>query len=112
MANATTNKSLTYVGIAPANGVTQEMRREPRNLTKALRRALIEHPGAAGALGSTGATSEDGERQAAQFCQARPADCVASVKGDFRARVYELPGGRWGVVVWFDDHDHLNSRVL
>jgi hypothetical protein len=103
MAKFTTDKSLTYVSIALANEVTQEVLAEPRNLTEVLRRALIVRPGEAGALGSTWSTREDAERQAAQFCRVRPVDCVASAKGDYRARVYELSGGRWGVVVWYDD---------
>jgi hypothetical protein len=104
MAKSTTDKSVvTYASFALANDVTQEVPPEPRNLTEVLRRALIERPGESGALGSTWVTREVAERQAVQFCQARPADCVASAKGNYRARVYELLGGRWGVVVWYDD---------
>jgi hypothetical protein len=103
MAKSTTDKSLTYVSVALANDVTQEVSPELRNLTEVLRRALIERPGEAGALGTTWSTREDGERQAAHFCQARPVDCVASARGDYHARVYELLGDRWGVVVWYDD---------
>ena len=101
MAKFTTDTSLTYVSIALANEVTQEVLAEPRNLTEVLRRTLIERPGEAGALGMTWIAREDGERQAAQFCRARPVDCVASAKGEYHARVYELAGGRWGVVVWY-----------
>ena len=101
MTKSTTDKSLTYVSVALANEVTQEVLAEPRHLTEVLRRALIERPGEAGALGSTWSTREDGERQAAQFCRARPVDCVASAKGNFHARVYELADDRWGVVVWY-----------
>jgi hypothetical protein len=101
MANSMTVKSITHVNIALSNDVTQEVSPEPRNLTEVLRRALIDRPNEAGALGSTWTAREDGERQAAQFCQARPAECVASAKGDYHARVYELPGDRWGVVVWY-----------
>jgi hypothetical protein len=103
MAKSMTDKSLTYVSIALANDASGEVSPEPRSLTEVLRRALIERPGKAGALGSTWVTREDGEREARQFCQARPADCVASAKGNYCARVYELLGGRWGVVVWYDD---------
>ena len=102
MAKFTTNRSLTYVSIALANDASREVLPEPRNLTEVLQRALIERPGEAGALGMTWIAREDGERQAAQFCQARPVDCVASANGDYHARVYELAGGRWGVVLWYD----------
>jgi hypothetical protein len=103
MTESTTDKSLTYVSIALANDASQEVSPEPRNLTEVLRRALIEHPGEAGALGMTWIAREAAERQAAQFCQASPVDCVASARGDYRARVYGLLGDRWGVVVWYDD---------
>jgi hypothetical protein len=103
MAKSTTDKSLTYVSIALANDVTQESSPNQRNITEVLRRALIERPSESGALGMTWIAREAAERQAAQFCQARPVDCVASAKGDYRARVYELPDDRWGVVVWYDD---------
>ena len=102
MAKFTTDASRTYVSIVLEIEVTQEVSTEPRDLTEVLRRALIEHPGEAGALGSTWSTREDGERQAAQFCRARPVDCVASAKGNYYARVYELADDRWGVAVWYD----------
>jgi hypothetical protein len=98
MAKTTTDKSLTHVSIALANDATPE----PRNLTEVLRRALIERPGEAGALGMTWIAREAAERHAAQFCQARPVVCVASANGDYHARVYELPGEMWGVVLWYD----------
>jgi hypothetical protein len=101
MAKSTTDQSLTYISIALAKDASGEVPPEPMSLTEALRRALIERPGEAGALGSTWTAREAAERQAGQFCQARPADCVASAKGEYRARVYELADDRWGVVVWY-----------
>jgi hypothetical protein len=101
MAKIKTDKLLTDVGVASANDASREVPMEPKNLTEVLRRALIEHPGAAGALGNTWVTREAAERQAAQFCQASPADCVASAMGIYHARVYELPDEILGVVVWY-----------
>jgi hypothetical protein len=105
MATFKTDKSLTYVSIGLANDVTQEVSPEPMSLTEGLRRALIERPGEAGALGMTWIARKAAERQAAQFCRARPGDCVASARGKYRARVYELANDRWGVVVWYDMAD-------
>jgi hypothetical protein len=101
MAKSTTVKSLTYASFGLADDFTLEVPPEPTNLTEVLRQALIERPGEAGALGTTWMAREAAERQAAQFCQARPVDLVASARGDYHARVYELPGDRWGVVVWY-----------
>jgi hypothetical protein len=103
MGKSTTDKLLTHVSFTLANDATHEVSPKPTSLTEVLRRALIERPGEAGALGNTWIARAAAERQAAQFCLARPADCVASAKGDYRACVYELPGDCWGVVVWYDD---------
>jgi hypothetical protein len=105
MANSTTDKSITHVNTAPSNDVTHEVSPKPMSLTEVLRRALIEHPNEAGALGSTWTTREAALRQAAHFCQARPVDCVTSANGGYHALVYELPGEMWGVVVWYDPVD-------
>jgi hypothetical protein len=102
MAKSTTDNSITRVSIARANDAMGERASEFWNLTEVLRRALIAHPGQAGALGDTWTARGGAERQAAQFCHARPGDCVASAEGDYYARIYELPGDRWGVVVWYD----------
>jgi hypothetical protein len=101
MAKSTTGKSPIFASFDLADDFTQEMLPEPRNLTEVLRRALIGRPGEAGALGVTWITRGAAERQAAQFCQARPMDCVASALGDYHARVYELADDGWGVVVWY-----------
>jgi hypothetical protein len=74
MANSTTDKSLIHVSFGLANDVTLEVPPEPTNLTEVLRRALIERPGEAGALGATWTACEGAQRQAAQFCLARPVD--------------------------------------
>jgi hypothetical protein len=97
---STTDPPFTFESIARARRLTREPSHS-RNLTEELRRALIERPGEAGALGMTAITREVAERQATQFCQVRSADCVASAVGEFRARVYELADDGWGVVVWF-----------
>jgi hypothetical protein len=98
MTNSTTDKSITHVSIGLTNDITRKVSPAPTNLTQALRRALIEQPGA---LGVTWISRRDSEHEAAKFCQASPADCAASAKGDYHARVFELPGDRWGVVVWY-----------
>jgi hypothetical protein len=105
MTKSTTDESLTFEGISLGRGATREPPSDSINLTKVLRQALIERPGESGALGMTLTSREEGERQAAQFCQARSVDCVASAVGKFRARVYELADDRWGVVVWYDMAD-------
>jgi hypothetical protein len=105
MANFMTDKSITHIGIALPNEAPQEKRPELGSVTEILRRALIERPGEGGAFGNTWVNREAAIRQAAQFCQARPMDCVASANGDYHARVYELPGEMWGVVVWYDPVD-------
>jgi hypothetical protein len=102
MAKFTTDKSLTYVSIALAHGASQEVLLKPSNLTEVLRRALIVRPGEAGALGTTWIVREVAERQAARFCQARPVVPRRRRDTVHRARVYELPGDRWGVVVWYE----------
>jgi hypothetical protein len=102
MAKATTGKSLTHVNIVLANDAMPELLPEPTSVTEVLRLALIERPGEAGALGSTWIVRDVAERQAAHFCGARPSDSVASATGDYHARVYELPGGMWNVVVWYE----------
>jgi hypothetical protein len=105
MANFMIDKSSTDIGIALPNEAPQEKLPELGSVTEILRRALIERPGEGGALGTTWKVREPAERQAAQFCRARPVDCVASANGDYHARVYELPGEKWGVVVWYDPVD-------
>jgi hypothetical protein len=105
MTKFTTDKSITHFGSALENDVTKKFSTEPRNLTEVLRRTLIDRRGEAGALGMTWMARDLAEQQAAQFCDARPRDCVASATGDYHARVYELPSGRWGIVVWYDAVD-------
>ena len=102
MAKFTTDKSISHGTFALATYTTHQVSPKSTSLTEVLRRSLIEHPGEAGALGITWMAREAAERQAAQFCQARPVDCIASAKGDYRARVYELANDQWGVVVWYD----------
>jgi hypothetical protein len=101
VANSMTDKSITHVNTALSNDVTHEVSPKPTSLTEVLRRALIEHPNEAGALGWTWTAREAAVREATQFCQARPVDCVASANGDYHAREYEFPGEIWGVVVWY-----------
>jgi hypothetical protein len=101
MATFKIDKSLTKVSIGLSNDVTHEVSPEPTSLTEVLRLALIDQPGEAGALGITWKVRESAGRQAAQFCRARSVDCVASANGDYHARVYDLPGDRWGVIVWY-----------
>ena len=69
--------------------------------TKELCRALREFPGEAGALGVTWNTRKEAETHAIQFCDAACAYDVESSTGEYHARVFELVGGRWGVVVWY-----------
>jgi hypothetical protein len=109
VAKSVTKNSITHIGVALPYDSTQDVSLEPMNLTETLRRALIERPGEAGALGSTWSNRDDCERQAAQFCEARPAACVSSAKGDYCARVYELPGDLWGIVVWYT-HSALTTK--
>ena len=104
------DKSTNYQSLTPASSTlasdgTHEMSPKSASVTEALRRALIERPGEAGALGCTWTLREDADRLATRFCRASPSDSVASASGEYHARVYELPGDRWGVVVWYDTAD-------
>ena len=105
MDKSTINQSLTYVGSTLASDGTHEVSLQPASVTEVLRRALIERPGEAGALGCIWTAREEADRLATQFCRASPSDSVASASGEYHARVYELPGDRWGVVVWYDMAD-------
>jgi hypothetical protein len=105
MTKFTTDELFTFESIARARSATREPPSDSSNLSKVLRRTLIERPGESGALGMTLTSREEGERNAAQFCRVRPDGIITNANGAFRARVYELADDRWGIVVWYDTAD-------
>jgi hypothetical protein len=99
--NVKSEPTMKYASIVLAVEPPRVQALEPMNLTAELRHALIACPGETGAFGATWPSFALANDQATEFCRLSPSHVVASAQGVFRARVYELPGDRWAVAVWY-----------
>jgi hypothetical protein len=93
--NVKSEPTMKYASIVLAVEPPRVQALEPMNLTAELRHALIACPG------ETWPSFALANDQATEFCRLSPSHVVASAQGVFRARVYELPGDRWAVAVWY-----------